>query len=106
MESQKILFVDDDPEIREVLRLLLESEGYQVIEAVSGEQVLEKLDDSVGLVILDVMMPDMNGYGVCAESARQCRYCFLPQSLRTRTRPWDFLPAGTTIWSNRFLIVS
>ena len=67
MESQKILFVDDDPEIREVLRLLLESEGYQVIEAVSGEQVLEKLDDSVGLVILDVMMPDMNGYGVCAE---------------------------------------
>ncbi|MGO5023133.1 response regulator transcription factor [Lawsonibacter sp. LCP25S3_G6] len=67
MEGQKILFVDDDPEIREVLRLLLESEGYQVIEATNGEQVLEKLDDSVGLVILDVMMPDMNGYGVCAE---------------------------------------
>ena len=67
MESQKILIVDDDPEIREVLRLLLESEGYQVVEAASGEQVLEKLDDSVGLVILDVMMPDMNGYGVCAE---------------------------------------
>ena len=71
MEGQKILFVDDDPEIREVLRLLLESEGYQVEEAVSGEQVLEKLDDSVGLVILDVMMPGLNGYGVCAEIRRR-----------------------------------
>ena len=67
MERQKILFADDDPEIREVLRLLLESEGYQAVEASSGTQVLEKLDDSVGLVILDVMMPDINGYGVCAE---------------------------------------
>ena len=71
MEHQKILFVDDDPEIREVLRLLLESEGYQVVEAASGEQGLEKLDDSVGLVILDVMMPGMNGYGVCAEIRRR-----------------------------------
>ena len=71
MEQQKILFADDDPEIREVLRLLLESEGYQVEEAVSGEQVLEKLDDSVGLVILDVMMPGLNGYGVCAEIRRR-----------------------------------
>ena len=67
MERQKILCADDDPEIREVLRLLLEGEGYQVAEAAGGAQVLEKLDDSVGLVILDVMMPDMNGYGVCAE---------------------------------------
>lgn len=71
MEQQKILFADDDPEIREVLRLLLTSEGYQVEEAINGEQLLEKLDDTVGLVILDVMMPDMNGFGVCAE-IRKC----------------------------------
>ena len=71
METQKILFADDDPAIREVLRLLLTGEGYQVEEAANGAQVLEKLDESVGLVILDVMMPDMNGYAVCTEIRRR-----------------------------------
>ena len=71
MEKQKILIVDDDPEIREVLRLLLTGEGYQVVEAAGGTQVLELLDDSVGLVILDVMMPDITGYGVCVEIRRR-----------------------------------
>lgn len=67
METKKILFADDDPEIREVLRLLLTSEGYAVVEASSGREVLERLDGSVDLVILDVMMPDLGGYAVCAE---------------------------------------
>lgn len=67
METKKILFADDDPEIREVLRLLLASEGYAVTEASSGREVLEELDPSVDLVILDVMMPDLGGYAVCAE---------------------------------------
>ena len=65
--AQRILFADDDPEIREVLRLLLTSEGYEVVEASSGVELLEKLDDSVDLVILDVMMPGTSGYAACAE---------------------------------------
>ncbi len=67
MEVQKILYADDDSEIREVLRLLLTSEGYQVLEASNGAEVLEQLDDSVDLVILDVMMPGLSGYVTCAE---------------------------------------
>lgn len=67
METKKILFADDDPEIREVLRLLLTSEGYAVTEASTGGEVLERLDSSVDLVILDVMMPGLGGYAVCAE---------------------------------------
>ena len=63
--AQKILFADDDPEIREVLRLLLSSEGYEVSEASSGSELLEKLDDGVDLVILDVMMPGIDGFEVC-----------------------------------------
>ena len=70
METKKILFADDDPEIREVLRLLLTSEGYTVAEASSGGEVLELLDGSVDLVILDVMMPGLGGYAVCAEIRR------------------------------------
>ena len=64
METKKILYVDDDPEIREALRLLLGCEGYETVEATNGEELLRLLDDSVDLVILDVMMPGMNGYEV------------------------------------------
>lgn len=71
MESKKILYADDDPEIREVLRLLLTSEGYQVLEASNGQEVLDLLDASVDLVILDVMMPGLSGYTACAEIRKQ-----------------------------------
>ena len=67
MEGKKILFADDDPEIREALRLILTSEGFSTIEAKNGQEVLDLLDDTVDLVILDVMMPGMNGYAACAE---------------------------------------
>ena len=67
MDQKKILFADDDPEIRGVLRLLLSGEGYHTVEAADGAQALELLDDTVDLVILDVMMPGMGGYAVCAE---------------------------------------
>ena len=71
MDSKKILIVDDDPEIREVLRLLLTGEEYQVIEAEDGKTALEKLDNSIDLVILDVMMPGTSGYAACAEIRKQ-----------------------------------
>lgn len=67
MEKKRILFADDDPEIREALRLLLSCEGYETVEASCGEEVLAQMDPSIDLVILDVMMPRMNGYTVCAE---------------------------------------
>ena len=65
--TKKILIADDDPEIREALRLLLDCEGYETAEAANGEEVLRILDNTVDLVILDVMMPGMNGYAACAE---------------------------------------
>ena len=71
MDAKKILFADDDPEIREVLQLLLTSEGSQVEAASNGEELLSRLDDSVDLVILDIMMPGMGGYHVCAEIRKQ-----------------------------------
>lgn len=71
MKPQKILFADDDSEIREVLRLLLTGEGYQVVEASSGGEAVNLLDDSVDLIILDVMMPGMDGYSACTEIRRR-----------------------------------
>lgn len=58
-----ILIADDEPEIRTLLRLYLENENYQIIEAENGKQALELLKkEHVDLCLLDIMMPEMDGY--------------------------------------------
>ena len=62
----KTLIVDDDPNIREVLSVLLSREGYDVTEAENGTMALEKVNSmAFDIVILDIMMPDMDGIEVC-----------------------------------------
>lgn len=63
--NEKIMVVDDDKDIREVIQVLLSSEGYEVIEASNGKEALELVDDDTDFIILDVMMPEMNGYQAC-----------------------------------------
>ena len=87
MEKKRILFADDDPEIREALRLLLSCEGYDTVEASCGEEVLDRMDHTVDLVILDVMMPRMNGYAVCAELRK--RYTVPVLFLTAKSRDSD-----------------
>lgn len=71
VEQKRILYADDDPEIREALKLLLGCEGYSTVEACDGEEALRLLDDTIDLVILDVMMPVMSGYQACVEIRRR-----------------------------------
>lgn len=67
MTNNKILIVDDNPEIREVLNVLLSSEGYEVIEAKDGQEAIDKANEEIDLYILDIMMPIVNGYQACVE---------------------------------------
>lgn len=66
-----ILLVDDDLEIREIARVLLESEGFSVVEAADGEATLSMFSSDIDLVILDVMMPGISGYQVCRHLREQ-----------------------------------
>ena len=61
----KILITDDDPDIRKMLSILLSNDGYEVAEAENGKEALEMLDDSIDLILLDVMMPVMDGVKTC-----------------------------------------
>ncbi|UVI32888.1 response regulator transcription factor [Paenibacillus spongiae] len=64
--SKTILIVDDDPEIRDVLHIYLRNEGFRVMEAEDGQQALDMLQhESVHLIILDVMMPHVDGIMAC-----------------------------------------
>ena len=65
--SEKIIVIDDNPEIREVVNVLLSSEGYTILEAKNAEEALEQIDASIDLIILDIMMPGMDGYQLCAK---------------------------------------
>lgn len=62
---KKILLVDDEKDIVEMVRYNLEKENYFVITAYDGEEALTKVQDNPDLVILDVMMPKLNGFEVC-----------------------------------------
>ena len=71
MSAGKILVVDDDPQIRRVMKVTLVGHGYEVIEARSGEEALEKLPGEMpNLVLLDMNMPGIGGLETC-RSLRQ-----------------------------------
>ena len=63
---KKIMVVDNEPDIVDLTRTVLELGGYTVAAAYSGEECLRKLEkEKFDLVLLDIMMPDINGYEVC-----------------------------------------
>jgi DNA-binding response OmpR family regulator len=66
MMMQRILVADDDDGLRQLLRLILVREGFEVFEASSGEQALAlAITVDPALILLDVMMPGLDGYDVC-----------------------------------------
>jgi two-component system OmpR family response regulator len=63
-----ILVVDDDPHIRELVGVFLREEGFSVLEAADGREALALLETTrADLVILDIMMPNMDGWQLCRE---------------------------------------
>ncbi len=66
-QGKKILVADDAGDIREVVRIMLEDAGFEVVLAVNGKEAVEKFDETIDLVILDIMMPSCNGIDACTQ---------------------------------------
>ena len=80
----KILIVDDEPSIVELLEEHLQSEGYDTAHAFSGEEALQVLDQSApDLIILDLMLPGMDGYEVCRLIQADTRLNHIPVIMLT-----------------------
>ena len=75
MKNCKILVIDDESRMRKLVRDFLTKKGYEVLEAANGEEAMEIFyeDKDIDLLILDVMMPKMDGWEVCREVRKTSR---------------------------------
>jgi OmpR family response regulator RpaB len=70
--KEKVLVVDDEASIRRILETRLSMIGYYVVTAANGEEALLRFkEEAPNLVLLDVMMPKLDGYGVCREIRKE-----------------------------------
>lgn len=89
MPGAKILLVDDDPDILDAVSVILEAQGYQVVTARDGIEALATLKaEKPDLMILDLLMPKMDGFAVCKElkDPRWAKYAGIPILILTSVR--------------------
>lgn len=102
--AKRILVVDDQEENLYLLRVLLSSHGYEVLEARSGEQAMERLRETAcDLVLLDVMMPGMDGYEVCRNIRQEEPLSHLPVILLTAKRDVDSKVQGLDVGASDYI---
>lgn len=84
-KASRVLIVDDNPEIREIIHILLGGEGYDIEEAKNGnEAILKTKENTFDLIILDIMMPGMDGYHICMEIRKESNAPILFLSAKTQ----------------------
>lgn len=80
--SRKILVIEDTADVRELLRQLFEMAGYEVLQAANGAEALNLLENGTagtpGLILLDLMMPTMNGWEFRRRQKRDARISGIP----------------------------
>ena len=88
MERIKILVVDDESRMRKLIKDFLEREGYYILEASDGLEALDLFyeEKEIALVILDVMMPKLDGWGVCQEIRRVSQVPIMMLTARSEER--------------------
>ncbi|MBF0225911.1 MAG: response regulator [Desulfobacterales bacterium] len=79
MNKKRILVVDDEPDLADIVKKNLEKEGYEVELAYDGEEALQKIrKNPPDGIVLDVMMPEKDGYAVCAEIKKDTSLSEIP----------------------------
>ncbi len=103
-EIQRVLIVDDTPANVKLLDAILKQSGFETIIAVDGEDALQKVaDNSVDIVLLDIMMPKLNGYEVCARLRSQEATAGLPIIMITALQGLQEKVQGLEVGADDFI---
>jgi len=102
---KKILFVDDEPQLVEMVKIRLEANDYEVILASDGEQALEKArGEKPDLIILDIMLPKMDGYKVCRMLKFDDKYSNIPVIMLTARSQKSEKSMGEEVGADAYII--
>lgn len=83
-KKMRILVVDDEKEIADLIELFLSSEGYEIIKCFDGKSALEKIEnEQIDLAILDIMLPDIGGFELCRAIRKEHNYPVIMLTART-----------------------
>lgn len=103
--SKVILIVDDSPSVRQVVGITLKGAGYQVIEAVDGEDALNKLEgQKVNLIVSDVNMPNMDGLTLVQKIKENDAYKFTPVLMLTTESDASMKERGKAAGAKAWLV--
>jgi len=104
MEKKKILIVDDEKDIVDTLTFRLNAAGYEVISAFDGQEALEKAKkESPALIVLDLMLPKMDGYKVCGLLKADTRYNKIPIILFTAKAQEEDKKLGKEVGADAYI---
>jgi CheY-like chemotaxis protein len=102
--TPSVLVVDDEQMTRNLLRLMLERTGFNVLEAEDGLMALEMVAEHMpNVLLLDVMMPNMDGFTVCETVRNQAETADIPIILLSARTSADFIQRGKDAGANRYL---
>ncbi len=100
----KILVVDDEPDIRELLSDILGLQGHESIHAGSGEEALEILEkEQFDLIIMDIMMPGMGGMKACEKIKEKPGMSHIPVLMLTAKHEMEFHLDAITVSADEYL---
>lgn len=104
-ELKKILVIDDETDLAEMLVLRLEANGYQVISALDGQEGLDKArTEKPDLIILDLMLPKIDGYKVCRMLKFDEKYRHIPIILFTARAQELDIKLGKEVGADAYII--
>jgi two-component system, OmpR family, alkaline phosphatase synthesis response regulator PhoP len=104
MASARILAVDDSPTILEMIKAILESGGYEVITASDGAEALETArSEKPDLILLDVMLPKLDGYRVCRLLKFDQNYKDIPIIMLTAKTEEQAMATGIRTGANQYM---
>lgn len=103
-ETKRILIVDDTEDVVKLLKMYLEHHRYEVITAIDGPEGLEKAKtEKPDLIVLDLMLPRMNGYKVCGLLKRDARYAKIPIILFTAKAQEKDIKLGEEVGADAYI---